>query len=146
MGFSAGGHLALMTGIRDGVAAYEAVDAVDGLSCRPDFVVPAYPGYILTRPGSGELADYVRIPPGMGPVFLVHASDDDEPGAQPEQSLALYGALRGAGVPVEMHIYEEGGHGFGVRQTGRPVSGWTDRLADWMRRRGILGHAVNGEE
>src|SRR5262249_62182197 len=69
---------------------------------------------------------------------LVHASDDDEPGAQPEQSLALYRALRGAGVPVELHIYDEGGHGFGVRKTERPVSRWTDRCADWLRHRGLL--------
>jgi dipeptidyl aminopeptidase/acylaminoacyl peptidase len=71
-------------------------------------------------------------------MFLVHASDDDEPGAQPEQSLALYRALRAAGVPVELHIYDEGGHGFGVRRTERPVSRWKDRCADWLRHRGVL--------
>ena len=80
----------------------------------------------------------IRIPKGTGPMFLVHASDDDEPGAQPEQSLALYRALRDAGVPAELHIYDEGGHGFGVRKTGRPVSSWPERCAEWMRHRGIL--------
>ena len=58
--------------------------------------------------------------------------------AQPEQSLALYRAVRGAGVPVELHIYDEGGHGFGVRKTKRPVSHWPDRCADWLRHRGFL--------
>jgi acetyl esterase/lipase len=138
MGFSAGGHLAVMTAISFEKPSYEAIDAVDRASCRPNFAVVAYPGYILTRPGSGALADYIRIPNGTGPMFLVHASDDDERGAQPEQSLALYSALRGGGVPVELHIYGEGGHGFGVRKAERPVAQWPDRCADWLRHRGIL--------
>jgi acetyl esterase/lipase len=138
MGFSAGGHLAVMTAISFEKPSYEPMDEADRGSCRPNFAVVAYPGYILSRPGSGVLADYVRIPKGTGPMFLVHASDDDERGAQPEQSLALYRALRDAGVPVELHIYGEGGHGFGVRKSGRPVARWTDRCADWLRQRGIL--------
>ncbi len=138
MGFSAGGHLAVMTAISFEKPSYGPIDDVDRQSCRPNFAVVAYPGYILTRPGSGVLADYIRIPKGTGPMFLVHASDDDEPGAQPEQSLALYRALREAGVPVDLHIYDEGGHGFGVRRSRRPVSGWPERCAEWMRHRGIL--------
>ena len=138
MGFSAGGHLAVMTAISFEKPSYEPIDDVDRASCRPKFAVAAYPGYILTKPGSDTLADYIRIPKGTGPMFLVHASDDDERGAQPEQSLALYRALRGAGVPVEMHIYDEGGHGFGVRKSRRPVSGWPEQCAEWMKHRGIL--------
>jgi acetyl esterase/lipase len=138
MGFSAGGHLAVMTAISFEKPSYEPIDAIDNASCRPDFAVAAYPGYILAQPGSDTLADYIRIPKGTGPMFLVHASDDDERGAQPEQSLALYRALRGASVPVELHIYDEGGHGFGVRTSQRPVAGWPGRCAEWMRQRGIL--------
>jgi predicted amidohydrolase/acetyl esterase/lipase len=141
MGFSAGGHLAVMAAISFEKPAYTPIDEVDRASCRPDFAVVAYPGYILARPGSGVLADYMRIPKGTGPIFVVHASDDDERGAQPEQSLALYRALRGAGVPVEMHIYDEGGHGFGVRDSRRPVARWTGRCAEWLRHRGILPRA-----
>jgi predicted amidohydrolase/acetyl esterase/lipase len=138
MGFSAGGHLAAMAAISFEKPSYAPIDEADRASCRPDFAVVAYPGYILTRPGSGDLADYIRIPRGTGPMFLVHASDDDEPGAQPEQSLALYRALRGAGVPAELHVYDEGGHGFGVRDSRRPASRWTARCAEWLRHRGIL--------
>jgi predicted amidohydrolase/acetyl esterase/lipase len=138
MGFSAGGHLAVITAISFEKRAYEPIDEVDRSSCRPNFAVVAYPGYILTRPGSGVLADYMRIPKATGPMFLVHASDDDERGAQPEQSLALYRALRDAGVPAELHIYDEGGHGFGVRKTTRPVSNWPERCAEWLKHRGIL--------
>ena len=146
MGFSAGGHLAVMTAISFEKPSYEPIDEVDRASCRPNFAVVAYPGYILTRPGSDVLADYIRIPKGTGPMFLVHASDDDEPGAQPEQSLALYRALRGAGVPVELHIYDEGGHGFGVRKTRRPVSSWPERCAEWLKQRGILAAGVHGNQ
>ena len=142
MGFSAGGHLAVKTAISFEKPSYEPIDEVDRASCRPNFAVVAYPGYILARPGSDVLADDIRIPKGTGPMFLVHTSDDDERGAQPEQSLALYRALRSAGVPVELHIYDEGGHGFGVRKTERPVSRWTDRCADWLRHRGLLPAGV----
>jgi len=138
MGFSAGGHLAVTTAISFEKRSYEPIDEVDRASCRPNFAVVAYPGYILARPGSAALAEYLRIPKGTGPMFLVHASDDDEPGAQPEQSLALYRALRDAGVPVELHIYDEGGHGFGVRKAKRHVSSWSERCAEWLKHRGIL--------
>ena len=127
MGFSAGGHLAVMTAISFEKRSYQPIDDIDRSSCRPNFAVVAYPGYILERPGSGVLAEYMRIPKGTGPMFVVHASDDDERGAQPEQSLALYRALREAGVPVELHIYDDGGHGFGVRKTGRAVSNWPEQ-------------------
>jgi predicted amidohydrolase/acetyl esterase/lipase len=138
MGFSAGGHLAVMAATSYEKPGYEPIDEVDRSSCRPDFTVAAYPGYILEHPGSGVPAESLRIPRGTGPMFLVHAGDDDEKGAQPEQSLALYRVLRKAGVPVELHIYDEGGHGFGVRKTARPVSGWPERLAEWLIHRGIL--------
>lgn len=138
LGFSAGGHLAVMTAISFEKRSYEPFDEVDHESCRPNFAVVAYPGYILSRPGSGELAPYIRIPKSAGPVFLVHASDDDEPGAQPEQSQALYGALREAGVPTELHLYDQGGHGFGMRKTKLPVSDWPGRLETWLTHHGIL--------
>src|SRR5262249_23945765 len=138
IGFSAGGHLAMMAATSFDRRLYESIDDVDRVSCRPDFAVVAYPGYILTRPGAGKLAEYIRMPKGTGPMFLVHASDYHERGAQPEQSLALYRALRDAGVPAELHIYDRGGHGFGVRRSDRPVSRWTERCAEWLTQRGIL--------
>ncbi len=136
-GFSAGGHLALMTATHFDRRKYEPIDDVDVISCQPNFAVIAYPGYVLSSPGSGKLADYIRFPEGTGPIFIVHASDDDERGAQPEQSLALYAAARKAGVNVELHIYAEGGHGFGVRDNGLPVADWRRILAGWMKKRGF---------
>ncbi len=146
MGFSAGGHLAVMTAISFQKRSYASIDEVDRSSCRPDFAIVGYPGYILERPGSAVLADYLRIPKGAGPMFLVHASDDDERGAQPEQSLALYRALREAGVPAELHIYADGGHGFGVRKASGSVSDWTERCVAWLKHRGILPSEVHGNQ
>jgi acetyl esterase/lipase len=136
--------LALMTATSFEKRSYEPIDSVDQASCQPNFAVVAYPGYMLVRPRanllteSNVLAEYIRIPQGTGPMFLVHATDDHEPGAPPEQSVALYLALRQAGVPAELHIYSVGRHGFGVRKTDLPVSKWTDRCAEWMRQQGIL--------
>jgi len=137
-GFSAGGHLALMAATHYDERKYDPVDEVDAVSCKPNFAMMAYPGYILSSPGSGKLAEYIRFPRGTGPMFIVHASDDEEPGAQPEQSLALYSAARAAGFDVELHIYGEGKHGFGVRDTGLPVSHWKEQFAAWLKQRGIL--------
>jgi acetyl esterase/lipase len=137
-GFSAGGHLALMAATHFDQRKYEPVDEVDTVSCQPNFAMVAYPGYILSSPGSGQLADYIRFPAGTGPLFIVHASDDEERGSQPEQSLALYAAARQEGVDVELHIYGEGKHGFGVRDNGLPVTGWRDVFVGWMRKRGVL--------
>ncbi|QEH35561.1 Acetylxylan esterase precursor [Aquisphaera giovannonii] len=143
-GFSAGGHLAIATATSFDRRGYEPIDDVDRASCRPDFAVAAYPGYLLAKRGGDELAPYIRIPKGTCPIFLVHATDDNEPGAQPDHSLVFYRALRRSGVPVELHVYAEGGHGFGVRPTGLPVSRWTDRLLDWLSQRGILRSGTAG--
>jgi acetyl esterase/lipase len=142
MGFSAGGHLAIMTATSFDRPAYAALDAIDEQSCRPNFAIAAYPGYILTRPDSSELADYIRIPAGTGPMFLVHASDDEEPGAPPEQSVAMYLALRRAGVPAELHIYANGRHGFGVRPSDLPVAQWPARCEEWLVQQGFLARAT----
>jgi acetyl esterase/lipase len=142
-GFSAGGHLALMTATTFDQRKYEPVDEADAVSCKPNFAMMAYPGYILSSPGSGKLADYIRFPEGTEPMFIVHASDDEERGAQPEQSLALYAAARDAGIDVELHVYAEGKHGFGVRDIGLPVSGWKDVFRGWMEKRGILPVVAN---
>jgi acetyl esterase/lipase len=145
-GFSAGGHLALMAATHFDARTYEPVDEVDAVSCKPNFVMLAYPGYILSSPGSGKLADTIQFREGTAPMFIVHASDDQEPGAQPEQSLALFAAAREAGIDVELHVYGEGKHGFGVRDIGLPVSGWKNVFAGWMKKRGILAKETTARQ
>ena len=78
----------------------------------------------------------MRIPPQTPPVFLVHASDDKLAGA--ENSAVMYLALKRAGVPSELHVYAQGGHGFGVRKKGRPADAWTESCLSWLRGQGLL--------
>lgn len=142
LGFSAGGHLAFATATHFDRRAYDAVDTVDQISCRPDFAVAVYPGYMIEQGTAGVetnrnlLAPYIRIPKDTPPVFLVHASDD--PVAGSENSAVLYLALKQAGVPSELHVFARGGHGFGVRANGLPCSTWTDRAVAWLKTIGLL--------
>ena len=155
MGFSAGGHLAgsLATGFDAQV--YEPVDAADALSARPDAAALIYPVATMTRPfahegsrlclvGAVPSAEAVehwsiesRVHAGMPPVFLMHAEDD--PAVPVENALMVYAALRAAQVPAAMHLFETGGHGFGLRGiAGTPLELWPDLIAGWGRAKGIF--------
>jgi acetyl esterase/lipase/2-keto-4-pentenoate hydratase len=138
IGFSAGGEVAARMATENNPRLYEAVDANDSFSCRPDFVAMIYPGG-LTAGNSFNLKEPIagKIDRNSPPMFFVHASDD-----QAENSLAYALALKRARVPVEVHIYREGAHGFGVRESGLPVGNWTDRFEDWMRSLGYLDKAL----
>ena len=139
LGFSAGGHLAAWATAAPGEKrTYDAVDAADKLGARPDFAVLIYPAY-LTKRGTDAVSPEVEVAPGAPPTFLAMAGDD---AITVGGSLAYVGALKKAKVPVELHIYDSGGHGFGMNPTGRPVAAWPDRLADWMRGRGLLKPAT----
>jgi acetyl esterase/lipase len=135
MGFSAGGHLTAATATHFDRRAYEPIDEIDKVSCRPDFGVLAYSGY-LKHKEKDELAPGLRVPAGTPPLFLVHASDDAV--SEVGHSVILYLALKRAGVPAELHVYATGGHGFGVRPSDQPCATWTRSCADWMRNRGVL--------
>ncbi|HZO88804.1 MAG TPA: alpha/beta hydrolase [Chthonomonadaceae bacterium] len=135
VGFSAGGHLALTTATHFDKRAYEPIDEVDTVSCRPDFVVAVYSGYLVDE-ATGVLQPYIRIPAGTPPVMLVHASDDSM--AKADHSVGMYLALKQAGVSAELHMYAAGEHGFGVRKSGKSCSTWPDRCVDWLRDLGVL--------
>jgi acetyl esterase/lipase len=135
VGFSAGGHLALATATSFERRAYRPIDAIDGISCRPDFAIAVYPGYLKTKDGN-ELARGLRIPARTPPIFLAHGGDDII--SPPEHSVVMYLALKRAGIPAELHIYAATAHDFGVRASGRPCSTWTQSCADWLRHQGLL--------
>lgn len=135
MGFSAGGHLAVATATNFEKRTYESVDDVDKISCRPDFAVAVYPGYLKPKE-KDELAPWLRVPAGTPPVFLAHGGEDII--SPPEHSVVMYLALKRADVPAELHIYARTAHDFGVRSQGRPYSTWTRSCADWMRDSGFL--------
>ncbi|MCI0744452.1 MAG: alpha/beta hydrolase [Verrucomicrobia subdivision 3 bacterium] len=141
VGFSAGGHLAIATATSFDKRTYEPVDDVDKISCRPDFAIPVYPGYLKSK-DKDELVPGLRIPTNTPPVLLVHGGDDII--SPPEHSVLLYLALKRAGVPAELHIYANTTHDFGVRTNARPYSRWTEACCNWLRDQGLLSR--NAEE
>ncbi|MCG8584407.1 MAG: alpha/beta hydrolase [Pirellulales bacterium] len=137
LGFSAGGHLTATTATNFDRPAYKPVDDADKLSCRPDFSVLIYPAYLLTKENDvNKLAPEVRVSKETPPAILIQTQDD---GVKVECAVAYYLALKKAGVPVEMHLYPKGGHGYGLRPTGHDISTWPHRVEDWLRKSGMLG-------
>lgn len=153
IGFSAGGHVAGGLTLKFDKPAYPAVDSADLASARPDFSVLIYPVATLAtpyaHPGSrrnllgdaptpAAIAEWsleTNARPDAPPVFIVHAVDDAS--VPVENSLQLFDALRARKVLVEMHLFEEGGHGFGLRfAVGKPAAAWPDLVLGWMKRRG----------
>jgi acetyl esterase/lipase len=135
VGFSAGGHLALATATSFEKRTYEPIDECDRVSCRPDFAVLVYPGYLKAK-DRDELAPGLHIPAGTPPIFLAHGGADIV--SPPEHSVVTYLALKRAGVPAELHIYATAAHDFGVRPSDHPCSTWTQSCANWLRHQGLL--------
>jgi acetyl esterase/lipase len=135
VGFSAGGHLAIATATSFDKRSYQAIDDVDKISCRPNFAILAYSGYLKAK-DKDELAPGLHVPKETPPVFLVHGGDDII--SSPEHSVVMYQALKRAGVPAELHIYAKATHDFGVRPSDQPCSTWTRACADWLRHQGFL--------
>jgi acetyl esterase/lipase len=135
LGFSAGGHLAANAETNYDHRAYEALDAADQMSCRPDFAILIYPGGVLDRQDKEKLSSQMRITKETPPSFLAVSSDDK--GSAPG-TLKLFQAMREAGVSAELHVFSTGGHGWGMRKSDQTFGGWTARCEEWMRARGLL--------
>ncbi|MCC6368794.1 MAG: alpha/beta hydrolase [Bryobacterales bacterium] len=154
-GFSAGGHLASAVSTHFDKGNPSAADPVERVSCRPDFAILAYPVISLTtvytHQGSkrnllGEnpdpklvesLSNELQVTSETPPTFLFHTNADT--GVPAENSVLYYLALRKAGVPAEMHIYQNGKHGVGLARQDAVLASWSGRLADWLRVRGLMG-------
>jgi acetyl esterase/lipase len=137
IGFSAGGHLSIATATRFEKRTYEAADDVDKISCRPNFAIMAYSGYLKAK-DKDELAAGLVIPKETPPVFLVHGSEDLI--SPPDHSVMMYLALKRAGIPTELHIYADTSHDFGIRHAdGRPYTHWPDACIAWMKQMQLLG-------
>lgn len=151
LGFSAGGHLAAAISTHYAKRLYRAVDAADKESCRPDFAVAMYPGhlsltaaewdakqgtkkFVVPHPPNADkdlaLNPEVPVTSQTPPTFLLQNEDDHVDNVN--DSLAYYIALKNAGVPVEMHLYAQGGHGFGLRRTKLPVTAWPQLVETWL--------------
>ncbi len=134
LGFSAGAHLSAALDASFEKRTYDRVDAADDVSCRPDFALLIYPGGIV-RDGSEKAGPEVQPLANTPPTFLVQTEDDP---VHVENSLAYYAALKAAKIPVEMHLYPQGGHGYGLRKTSLEVTNWPARAEEWLRSLGVL--------
>ncbi len=135
LGFSAGGHLSAELCANYAARAYLAVDAADGVSCRPDFQILIYPGGLIQKDASAKIAPQLAVNTNTPPTFIAMAADDP---VRVENAFAYALALQQSKVPVELHVYPTGGHGYGLRRTSATVTTWPDRVTDWMKGRGWL--------
>jgi acetyl esterase/lipase len=136
LGFSAGGHMVTAMSTRFDERLYPAVDSADKESCRPDFAIALYPGHLWKSVGNLELNPNVPVDGNTPPTFLVQAEDD--PVDPVENSLVYFMALKKAGIPVEMHLYAEGKHAFGLRRTELPITRWPELAEAWLQAIGMI--------
>lgn len=128
LGFSAGGHLVADVSNHE-ERAYSPIDAADKVSSRPDFGIVLYPGHLWEEPGL-TLNPSIKVTDKAPPTFILQAEND--PMDDVRNSLTYYLALSQAKVPVEMHLYADGGHAFGLRPTPLAISGWTVLVERWL--------------
>ena len=134
LGFSAGGHLVAVLGAHAADPIYPAIDDADKLSARPDFTLLIYPGYLQSDDNPFTVSPEVKPVALTPPSFLIQTEDDT---AKVENAWVYYEALKQAKVPAEMHLFANGGHGYGLRPTKLPVTHWPDLAATWLRTLGI---------
>ena len=138
LGFSAGGHLSAAISTHYDKRLYEPVDAADKLSCRPDFAVIVYPGYLALADKDMVTNPEIRPTTDTPPTFIVQAEDDP---VHVENATNYFLQLKQAGVKAELHVYAEGGHGYGLRRTNLPVTGWPKLVETWLH----TIHVVEGD-
>ena len=138
IGYSAGANLAARVSANHSRRSYNVVDDVDKASCRPDWAMVIYPWALIEDEPKGETpslklrADF-PVDKTVPPSFIVQTQDD---GCKVQNAIAYYTALTCAGVKAEMHLFDKGGHGYGMRMRGKPTDCWPDLAATWLS--GIL--------
>jgi acetyl esterase/lipase len=135
LGFSAGAHLAAALSTNFEKNSYDPQDEADRLSSRPDFAALIYPGLLTENNDGQHLASEMTITANTSPTFLLQAEDD---GVKVENSLLYFGALKQAKVPAEMHLFAQGGHGYGLRHTELPVTDWPQLAERWLHTVGAI--------
>jgi acetyl esterase/lipase len=133
LGFSAGGHLAAVLSTGGNTRTYAAIDNVDEKNCRPDFTLLIYPAYLTVKEQGDKLAPELNVTAQTPPAFVAMTQDDP---VRVENALYYTLALKQAKVPVELHVYPTGGHGYGLRPTKEVVTTWPARASEWMQARG----------
>ena len=134
LAFSAGGQVGAILHAFENKAAYEALDDVDNKSCHSDFSLLIYP-WNITNPATGQLLPEIKYNPQSKPAFIVHTHDDRSTSVG---SVLIYVDLKANNVPAELHVYENGGHGYGMRSRENSYIGtWAERAGDWLKLRGL---------
>lgn len=139
LGFSAGAHLAAALSTHFDQRIYDSIDAADQLSCRPDFAVIVYPGYLALAEQNFAPNPDIQVTDKTPPSFIVQAEDDP---VHVENSIVYFQALKNAKVPAELHLYAQGGHGYGLRRTSLPVTTWPQSVDTWLHTIQILSPQV----
>ncbi len=129
LGFSAGGHLAAAISTHYAQRLYDPVDDADKLSCRPDFAIVIYPGYLALADQNFALNPDIQPTADTPPTFLLQAENDP---VHVENAVVYFMALKRAKVPAELHVYAEGGHGYGLRRTDLPITAWPEVVETWL--------------
>lgn len=127
MGFSAGGHLCARLSSGYSNRSYESIDAIDEVSCKPNFAILVYCAYLLSE--NGCLNQEVAVAENTPKTFLVHAQDDN---ITPMSSVVYYQELTKLKIPSELHLYPEGGHGYGLGYPNTRISNWPSLCANWL--------------
>ena len=135
LGFSAGGHLAAALSTHFDHRLYPTTDAADSLSCRPDFAIVIYPGYLALADKAFAFNPDIPVTAQTPPTFLLQAEDDP---VHVENSTAYFLALKAAKAPAELHLYAQGGHGYGLRRTALPITAWPDLVDTWLKANNIV--------
>ena len=130
LGFSAGAHLAAALSTHFNQRLYPPIDAADQAGCRPDFAVIVYPGYLALADKNFAPNPDIVPTEKTPPQFIVQAEDDP---VHVENATVYFMALKNAKVPAELHIYAQGGHGYGLRRTELPVTSWPESVEVWLR-------------
>jgi len=142
LGFSAGAHLAAALSTHFDQRFYDPIDAADGLSCRPDFAVIVYPGYLALAEKNFAPNTDIAVTGQTPPSFIVQAEDDP---VHVENAVVYFLALKNAKVPAELHVYAEGGHGYGLRRTTLPVTTWPLSMERWLRTLHVLPDSAGSD-
>jgi len=135
LGFSAGGHLAAAISTHFEKRLYNRIDPADDLSCRPDFAIVVYPGYLADADHNFAPNPDIVPTSKTPPTFIVQAEDDD---VHVENAVVYFLELKKVGVAAELHVYSVGGHGYGLRRTELPVTNWPESAESWLHTIKIL--------
>lgn len=137
LGFSAGGHLTVMTTLHANERTYPQDPALDVEDATPNFSIPVYPAYLVSKDDTFTLLPEVKVTDKSPPMCLVHAHDDKGVTSASASAL-LYMEYKKLNLPAELHIYAKGGHGFGMKKSGLPTAEWLVRVGEWMKSMGWM--------